>query len=120
MDAHNPPVDAREAEKRRVSHAGRSRTLALDRISREIAGRDWNPIDVFVQLISDGGRAVVKNSVPLIALAQAGKPGYFDGAGFPAGHGRDEIALPPSPTSTPMRWRFPVIRWSRSIATIRC
>ena len=36
---------------------------------------------------------MVKTSVPLIVLAQAGKPGYFDDAGFPVGHGGDEIAL---------------------------
>ncbi|SEQ53201.1 Phage repressor protein C, contains Cro/C1-type HTH and peptisase s24 domains [Devosia sp. YR412] len=33
-------------------------------------------------------------SVPLLGLAQAGAGGFFDSAGFPAGQGWDEIALP--------------------------
>jgi phage repressor protein C with HTH and peptisase S24 domain len=33
-------------------------------------------------------------SVPLIGLAQAGAEGFFDDAGFPAGHGWDEVDLP--------------------------
>jgi phage repressor protein C with HTH and peptisase S24 domain len=32
--------------------------------------------------------------VPLLGLAQAGSGGFFDSAGFPAGQGWDEIALP--------------------------
>jgi phage repressor protein C with HTH and peptisase S24 domain len=32
--------------------------------------------------------------VPLIGFAQAGNDGYFDDAGFPAGHGWDEIHFP--------------------------
>ncbi|EAU42814.1 Peptidase family S24:Peptidase S24, C-terminal [Fulvimarina pelagi HTCC2506] len=33
-------------------------------------------------------------SVPLLGLAEAGGGGFFDDAGFPAGHGWDEITLP--------------------------
>lgn len=33
-------------------------------------------------------------TVPLLGLAQAGTGGFFDSAGFPAGQGWDEIALP--------------------------
>ncbi|MGB7432794.1 MAG: helix-turn-helix transcriptional regulator, partial [Ahrensia sp.] len=33
-------------------------------------------------------------SVPLLGLAQAGSGGFFDDAGFPAGEGWDEVALP--------------------------
>ena len=32
--------------------------------------------------------------MPLLGLAQAGSGGFFDSAGFPAGQGWDEIALP--------------------------
>jgi phage repressor protein C with HTH and peptisase S24 domain len=32
--------------------------------------------------------------VPLLGLAQAGSGGFFDSAGFPAGQGWEEIALP--------------------------
>ncbi|MBV6656283.1 MAG: helix-turn-helix transcriptional regulator [Devosiaceae bacterium] len=33
-------------------------------------------------------------SVPLLGFAQAGDGGYFDDAGFPVGHGWDEVQLP--------------------------
>jgi phage repressor protein C with HTH and peptisase S24 domain len=33
-------------------------------------------------------------AVPLIGLAQAGAQGFFDDAGYPAGHGWDEVELP--------------------------
>ena len=33
-------------------------------------------------------------TVPLIGFAQAGAGGYFDDAGFPAGHGWDQVTLP--------------------------
>jgi phage repressor protein C with HTH and peptisase S24 domain len=45
-----------------------------------------------VQLIGDGARSL--QSVPLLALAQAGSGGHFDESGLPAGRGWDEVALP--------------------------
>lgn len=38
--------------------------------------------------------SVMPRTVPLLGLAQAGSGGFFDAAGFPAGQGWDEIALP--------------------------
>ncbi|MEM6625912.1 MAG: helix-turn-helix transcriptional regulator [Pseudomonadota bacterium] len=46
--------------------------------------------DDFAALI-EGRRG---QSVPLIGFAQAGEGGYFDDAGFPAGHGWDEVSFP--------------------------
>ena len=40
-----------------------------------------------------GGRPFSK-PIPLIGLAQAGREGYFDDAGFPVGTGWDEIPFP--------------------------
>lgn len=40
------------------------------------------------------GRAPARRGVPLLGLAQAGRDGYFDDAGFPAGEGWDEVAAP--------------------------
>ena len=45
-----------------------------------------------MQLIGDSARSL--QSVPLLALAQAGGAGHFDESGFPAGRGWDEVALP--------------------------
>src|SRR6516162_320033 len=77
---------------KRITPDGHARWPSTESIAKSLAATG-TPIDIFVQLISDGGRAMVKTSVPLIVLAQAGKPGYFDDAGFPVGHGGDEIAL---------------------------
>ncbi len=53
-------------------------------------------IEEFTQLISRSGgqRRSYSRSVPLIGMAQAGSSGYFDDAGFPVGHGWDEIPFP--------------------------
>lgn len=52
-------------------------------------------LEQFVALIGDGGPARIRlKLVPLIGLAQAGSDGFFDDAGFPAGHGWEEIAFP--------------------------
>ena len=45
----------------------------------------------FVALMAGGS---MRRMVPLIGMAQAGVKGYFDGAGFPAGSGWEEIAFP--------------------------
>src|SRR6185312_11693388 len=52
-------------------------------------------LDDFVALVSDHARAgAAVRTVPLIGWAQAGQAGYFDDAGFPKGHGWEEIAFP--------------------------
>jgi phage repressor protein C with HTH and peptisase S24 domain len=53
-------------------------------------------LEDFVALTSGDGQARRGRTrpVPLIGLAQAGQAGYFDDAGFPAGSGWEEIALP--------------------------
>ena len=49
---------------------------------------------MFVQLISDGDLIVMRQSVPMIGLSQASKPGHFDASGFPVGPGWNEIPFP--------------------------
>jgi phage repressor protein C with HTH and peptisase S24 domain len=52
-------------------------------------------LDDFVALVSDSEVSrVLARSVPLIGWAQAGQSGFFDDAGFPKGHGWEEIAFP--------------------------
>ena len=51
-------------------------------------------LDDFVALVSDQGARAPLRSVPLIGWAQAGRSGFFDDAGFPTGHGWEEIAFP--------------------------
>jgi phage repressor protein C with HTH and peptisase S24 domain len=52
-------------------------------------------LDEFVVLISGRkGMEKMRITIPLIGFAKAGKGGYFDDAGFPAGGGWDEITVP--------------------------
>lgn len=53
-------------------------------------------LEDFVALTSGDGAARRGRTapVPLIGLAQAGRAGYFDDAGFPVGSGWEEVAFP--------------------------
>ena len=76
---------------KRVTADGRERWPSTESISKALAATSTS-IDGFVQLIGDADQTAP--SVPLLALAQAGNPGHFDDAGFPAGKGWDAFALP--------------------------
>jgi len=78
---------------KRITPDGRARWPSTESVAKSLAATSTS-IDIFVQLIDDSGRAPAKTSIPLIGLAQAGKDSYFDDAGFPAGHGWDEIPFP--------------------------
>jgi phage repressor protein C with HTH and peptisase S24 domain len=75
---------------KRVTSDGRERLPSTESLAKALAA-GGSSIDVFVQLIGDGGRS--GQSVPLLALAQAGGAGHFDEHGYPAGKGWDEVAL---------------------------
>ena len=53
-------------------------------------------LDEFMALMNDvaPGRGTPTKLIPLIGLAQAGRGGIFDDAGFPVGGGWDEVAFP--------------------------
>jgi phage repressor protein C with HTH and peptisase S24 domain len=76
---------------KRITADGRERWPSTESVSKALAATN-SSIDTFVQLIGDGARSL--QSVPLLALAQAGSDGHFDEGGFPAGRGWDEVALP--------------------------
>ena len=48
----------------------------------------------FGELAAGGDPAKARSAVPLLGLAQAGRDGFFDDAGFPAGEGWDEVEAP--------------------------
>ena len=75
---------------KRITADGRERWPSTESVSKALAATN-SSIDTFVQLIGDGVRGL--QSVPLLALAQAGG-NHFDEYGFPAGRGWDEVALP--------------------------
>jgi phage repressor protein C with HTH and peptisase S24 domain len=76
---------------KRITADGRERWPSTESVSKALAATN-SSIDTFVQLIADGARGL--QSVPLLALAQAGSGGHFDDSGFPAGKGWEEASLP--------------------------
>jgi phage repressor protein C with HTH and peptisase S24 domain len=102
---------------KRITPDGHVRWPSTESVAKSLAATG-TPIDIFVQLISDGSRAVARHSVPMIGFSQAGKAGHFDAVGFPVGHGWEEIPFP-AVKDEPMHWRSPDIRWSRLIAMAR-
>ncbi|KKC33289.1 S24 family peptidase [Devosia psychrophila] len=81
---------------KRISKDGRERWPSTESIAKVLEATSES-FDVF---IAGTGAYLQSNdnqpsrSVPLLGLAQAGTGGFFDSAGFPAGQGWDEIALP--------------------------
>lgn len=81
---------------KRVSKDGRERWPSTESISKilEATGESFdaffNGTGAFLQMQDTPNM----RTVPLLGLAQAGSGSFFDSAGFPAGQGWDEIALP--------------------------
>ena len=81
---------------KRVSKDGRERWPSTESIAKilEATGESFDQFlsagGAFVQM----GAPLLRPSVPLLGLAQAGSGGFFDSAGYPAGQGWDEVALP--------------------------
>ncbi|KKB85065.1 DNA-binding protein [Devosia limi DSM 17137] len=81
---------------KRVSKDGRERWPSTESIAKILEATGEN----FDAFLNGSGAFLQMNdnqpmrTVPLLGLAQAGSGGFFDSAGFPAGQGWDEIALP--------------------------
>jgi phage repressor protein C with HTH and peptisase S24 domain len=82
---------------KRVSKDGRERWPSTESLSKilDATGESFDSFWSGSTFLQMGGSAP-HQTVPLLGLAQAGSGGFFDGAGFPAGQGWDEIALPSS------------------------
>jgi phage repressor protein C with HTH and peptisase S24 domain len=78
---------------KRVTSDGRQRWPSTESVAKALAATGTT-IGTFVGLLEETGRPTVRNTVPLIGLAQAGKGGYFDSSGFPTGQGWEEIPFP--------------------------
>jgi len=79
---------------KRSSADGRPRWPSTESIAKVIAATG-SSLDEFLELV--GGRlsrGSLRPSVPMLGFAQAGAGGFFDDAGFPAGHGWDLVELP--------------------------
>ena len=79
---------------KRISKDGRERWPSTESISKILEATEES-FDTFLAgatfLQMPAG---AQRTVPLLGLAQAGTGGFFDSAGFPAGQGWDEVALP--------------------------
>ena len=73
---------------------GRPRWPTTESIAR-LLGASGATVEEFTDLLSDRkGQPPRRKQIPLLGLAQAGKGGFFDDSGFPAGSGWDEIDVP--------------------------
>jgi phage repressor protein C with HTH and peptisase S24 domain len=80
---------------KRLSADGRPRWPSTESIAKIIDATGAS-LDEFLALVGRSGLAgrLWASSVPMLGLAQAGAGGFFDDAGFPAGHGWDLVELP--------------------------
>ena len=81
---------------KRVSKDGRERWPSTESVAKVLEATG----ESFDAFLSGGGaylqvpQVMLRASVPLLGLAQAGSGGFFDSAGFPAGQGWDEVPFP--------------------------
>ncbi len=80
---------------KRVSKDGRERWPSTESIAKilDVTGETMDSFLSGGTFLHMEAMAPLR-TVPLLGLAQAGTGGFFDSAGFPAGQGWDEIALP--------------------------
>ena len=83
---------------KRLSADGRPRWPSTESIAKIIVATG-SSVDEFLTLLDgrgarSGGQASPRRAaVPMLGFAQAGAGGFFDDAGFPAGHGWDLVEL---------------------------
>jgi phage repressor protein C with HTH and peptisase S24 domain len=79
---------------KRMGPDGRPRWPTMESIAR-LLGASGATVEEFSDLLAGRrGQPPKRKQIPLLGLARAGKGGYFDDSGFPAGNGWDEIEVP--------------------------
>ncbi|HWU19030.1 MAG TPA: helix-turn-helix transcriptional regulator [Devosia sp.] len=81
---------------KRINKDGRERWPSTESISKilEATGESFDSFLGGTGAYMQMSPHETGQTVPLLGLAQAGSGGFFDSAGFPAGQGWDEVALP--------------------------
>jgi phage repressor protein C with HTH and peptisase S24 domain len=73
---------------------GRPRWPTMESISRVLNAAGAN-VEEFMDLLSGRkGQPLRRKQIPMLGFAKAGKGGFFDDSGFPAGNGWEEIDVP--------------------------
>lgn len=73
---------------------GRPRWPTLESVNRLLEASGAT-VEEFTDLLTGRkGQPPRRKQIPLLGLAKAGKGGFFDDSGFPAGNGWDEIEVP--------------------------
>ena len=79
---------------KRMGPDGRPRWPTMESISRLLAASGANVEEFSDLLAGRKGQPPKRKQIPLMGFARAGKGGFFDDSGFPAGNGWDEIDVP--------------------------
>jgi phage repressor protein C with HTH and peptisase S24 domain len=79
---------------KRVGPDGRERWPTTESLSKVLASVGSSMDEFVIFLTGRKGMEKMRTTIPLIGFAKAGKGGYFDDAGFPAGGSWDEITVP--------------------------
>ena len=79
---------------KRTGPDGRPRWPTMESIARVLTAAGA-PVEEFMDLLSGRkGQAPRLKQIPMLGFAKAGKGGFFDDSGFPAGSGWEEIDVP--------------------------
>jgi len=79
---------------KRTGPDGRPRWPTMESISRLLQASGASMEEFSDLLTGRRGKPPKRRQIPVLGLARAGKGGYFDDSGFPAGSGWDEIDVP--------------------------
>ena len=77
---------------KRTTSQGKSRWPSTESVAKILEVTDTDP-EQFFSLLREGNGGT-RRRIPIIGCAQAGRDGFFDEAGFPAGDGWDEVLFP--------------------------
>jgi phage repressor protein C with HTH and peptisase S24 domain len=78
---------------KRTSSDGRPRWPSTESLAK-VLDATQTPMDAFLLLIEQTTVTRYPRSVPLLGQAQAGRGGFFDDGGYPAGQGWEEVMFP--------------------------
>ena len=81
---------------KRASPSGRLRWPSTESLAK-ILDATQTRMEAFLDLMGAAAETRYPPAVPLLGQAQAGRSGFFDDGGYPAGQGWDEVAFPSGP-----------------------